>query len=219
MGFGEDRTYDDYDDHRSPGITETRTMTRTIVQGTTVTMIANVRGRARGEGSQWIGQQAATSGRPSVVSMSISASGISKAYDAAVEALVAQGIHVVVSAGNENGNAANWAPAHTPSATTAGAIDVYDAKAEFSTYGAVVDVFSPGVDIISAGTSSNTALAVKSGTSMAPPHVAGLVAYLIAKEGNISPAATELKVKGLSLVARITGLPTPTANRIAQVPL
>ncbi|KAH6891648.1 serine protease [Coprinopsis sp. MPI-PUGE-AT-0042] len=111
--------------------------------------------------------------------------------------LVSQGIHVVVSAGNENGNAANRSPARTPGAITVGATDVYDAKAEFSNYGAVVDVFAPGVDIISAGTSSNAARAVKSGTSMATPHVAGLVAYLIAREGNISPAAVELKIKNL----------------------
>lgn len=39
------------------------------------------------EGLQWIGEQAATSGRPSVVSMSILAFGTSDAYDAAVEAV------------------------------------------------------------------------------------------------------------------------------------
>jgi cerevisin len=50
------------------------------------------------------------------------------------------------------------------------------------------------------------AQAVMSGTSMATPHVAGLVAYLIAKEGNISPAAMETKVRNLSAVGYITDL-------------
>ncbi|KAH6910918.1 serine protease [Coprinopsis sp. MPI-PUGE-AT-0042] len=171
------------------------------------------------EGLQWVGQQAAASGRPSVVSMSIIAFGTSTAFDDAVEALVAQGIHVVVCAGNDNDDAANWSPARTPGAITVGATDIYDAKAWFSNYGSIVDVFAPGVDIISAGTAFSNAQAVMSGTSMATPHVAGLVAYLIAKDGNLSPAAMETKIKNLSATGYITGLPAGTANRMAQVPL
>ena len=37
-----------------------------------------------------------------------------------------------------------------------------------------------------------------SGTSMAAPHVAGLIAYLIARDGNIAPAAMQTKLQGLA---------------------
>ncbi|KAH6910894.1 serine protease [Coprinopsis sp. MPI-PUGE-AT-0042] len=184
-------------------------------------LAANNQGPISGiiEGLQWIGQQAAVSGRPSVVSMSILAFGTSDAYDEAVEALVAQGVHVVTAAGNENDDAANWSPARTPGAITVGATDIGDSRAWFSNYGSIVDVFAPGVDVTSAGTAFPTAQTKLSGTSMATPHVAGLVAYLIAKDGNISPAAMETKVRNLAAVGYLSGLPAGTANRIAQVPL
>lgn len=41
---------------------------------------------------------------------------------------------------------------------------------------------------------------------MATPHVAGVVAYLIAKDGNISPAAMETKIKNLSTKNAISGI-------------
>lgn len=42
----------------------------------------------------------------------------------------------------------------------------------------------------------------------ATPHVAGLVAYLIGKDGNISPAAMETKIKSLSVKNALTGIRT-----------
>ncbi|KAH6910920.1 serine protease [Coprinopsis sp. MPI-PUGE-AT-0042] len=171
------------------------------------------------EGLEWIGQQAALKGRPSVVSMSILAFGTSQAYDDAVEALVAQGVHVVTAAGNENDDAANWSPARTPGAITVGATDITDTRAWFSNYGSIVDVFAPGVDVTGPATQFPTAQTMMSGTSMATPHVAGLVAYLIAKDGNISPAAMSTKVKNLASVGYLHDLPAGTGNRIIRVPL
>lgn len=70
--------------------------------------------------------------------------------------LVAQGIHVVTAAGNENDDAANWSPARTPGAITVGATDFGDNRFYFSNYGPIVDVFAPGVNIVSAGITSPT---------------------------------------------------------------
>ncbi|KIM37988.1 hypothetical protein M413DRAFT_448033 [Hebeloma cylindrosporum] len=166
-------------------------------------------------GLNWVLSQARASGRPSIVSMSLGG-GVSTALDNAVTTLTNAGIHVVVAAGNDNANAANTSPARAPSAVTVGASTITDARASFSNYGSVVDVFAPGASIISTWIGSTTATNSISGTSMATPHIAGLVAYLIGKDGNISPAVMETKIKNLSVKNVLTGIPSGTVNFLAQ---
>ncbi|KAJ2935686.1 hypothetical protein H1R20_g1412, partial [Candolleomyces eurysporus] len=122
-----------------------------------------------------------------------------------------------VAAGNSNANAASYSPARAPSAITVGSSTIADARSSFSNYGAVVDVFAPGSNVISAWIGSNTATNSISGTSMATPHVAGLAAYLISKEGNVSPAALETKIKNLSTKNALTGIPSGTANNLIRL--
>ena len=55
-----------------------------------------------------------------------------------------------VAAGNNNKDASAYSPAHVPSAVTVGASTIKDMLAPFTNYGAVIDVFAPGQDIISA---------------------------------------------------------------------
>ncbi|TFK25386.1 serine protease [Coprinopsis marcescibilis] len=168
-------------------------------------------------GLDWIRGQAAASGRPTVVSMSLGG-GANTALDNAVANLVSAGIHVTVAAGNDNRDAANTSPARTPSAITVGASNILDQKASFSNFGPIVDVFAPGQAVISSWIgASNAATNSISGTSMATPHVAGLVAYLISKEGNAAPAVIEARIKALSVKGVITGLNAATANNLAQI--
>ena len=60
-----------------------------------------------------------------------------------------------------------------------GASTLGDERAYFSNYGTCVDVFAPGMNILSTFKGGKNAIATMSGTSMASPHVAGLLAYLL----------------------------------------
>ncbi|KAK7218064.1 hypothetical protein V2G26_006067 [Clonostachys chloroleuca] len=118
---------------------------------------------------QWIVNEAGNSKGKSVMNMSLGGS-YSDAVNLAIESLNSAGIVPVVAAGNESKDAANTSPGSAPNAITVGAIDASDdTMASFSNYGSVVDVFAPGVSILSAGITSDTATATMSGTSMASP--------------------------------------------------
>jgi len=67
-----------------------------------------------------------------------------------------------------------------------GASTIDDQCASFSNVGPCVDIFAPGVNILSTYRGSNTATATLSGTSMASPHIAGLLAYFL----SIYPSAS-----------------------------
>src|ERR1700712_4886318 len=83
----------------------------------------------------------------------------------------------------EKVDAANTSPASAPSAITVGAMDAStDAKASFSNFGAVVDIFAPGVRVQSVGITNNTASAVLSGTSMGESHLRNMEEYSLMKQ-------------------------------------
>jgi len=80
--------------------------------------------------------------------------------------LTSAGIHVTVAAGNDGVDAGNTSPARARSANTVGATTIADARASFSNFGSVVDIFAPGQNVISSWIGSNTATNNISGTSM-----------------------------------------------------
>ena len=137
-------------------------------------------------GLDWV-VRAHGAGQPAVVNMSLGG-GYSAAINAAVEGVIADGVSVVVAAGNEGADACGVSPASTPAAITVGATDSADQRASFSNYGRCVDVFAPGVDILSAALGSPSATATMSGTSMATPHVVGAVALLLEGTPGATPA-------------------------------
>ncbi|KAF2020972.1 subtilisin-like serine protease-like protein PR1A [Aaosphaeria arxii CBS 175.79] len=147
----------------------------------------------------------------SVANMSLGG-GRNTAVNEAVAAGVAAGLFFGVAAGNNNANAANYSPASEASACTVGATDSNDAKASFSNYGDIVDVFAPGVQVLSTWNDGKTNSI--SGTSMATPHVVGLAAYLLAFEG-ISTDALCARIVELAHQGVITGLPSGTKNLLA----
>jgi len=126
-----------------------------------------------------------TSHKGSVANMSLGG-GKSRALDDVVNAAVDGGLHFAVAAGNENKDACNTSPAGAARAITVGASTLADTRAYFSNHGPCVDVFAPGLNILSTWNSGNSSTNTISGTSMASPHVAGLVAYLL----SIYPSVT-----------------------------
>ena len=123
---------------------------------------------------------------PAVANISLTAGGISSVLDSAITRSIAAGVTYVIAAGNANQNACNYSPARTPDAITVAAINNLDQRASFSNFGLCVDVFAPGQSINSTWITNGSA--VKSGTSMASPHVAGAVAQLLELNPTISPA-------------------------------
>lgn len=128
--------------------------------------------------------------------------GKSPSLDAAVNAAVQAGINFAVAAGNENQDACNVSPAAAEGAITVGASTISDSRAYFSNWGKCVDIFAPGLNILSTYIGSNTATATLSGTSMASPHVAGLLAYYLSlapdsksQYGGSSSAITPAQLK------------------------
>ncbi|KAF9413604.1 serine protease [Podila epigama] len=114
----------------------------------------------------------------SVANMSLGG-GKSRPLDAAVANAVSSGLHFAVAAGNDNRDACNYSPAGVETAVTVGASSLDDSRAYFSNYGPCVDIFGPGKDILSTWIGSDSARRTISGTSMASPHVAGLIAYYL----------------------------------------
>lgn len=140
--------------------------------------------------------------------------GFSATLNSAVNNAVAAGVVFGVAAGNDGANASNYSPASAANAITVGAIQSGNARASYSNFGAVLDIFAPGTDITSAWIGSNTATSTISGTSMATPHVVGVAAYLIALEGLSTPAAVVARIIALSGSGLVGSPGTGSPNRL-----
>ncbi|KAK2036536.1 subtilase [Colletotrichum somersetense] len=150
----------------------------------------------------------------SVINMSLGGSA-STAWASAIRAAYRAGITTVVAAGNEAQNATNSSPANVAEAITVGAIDNAWTIASYSNFGVAVDVFAPGTYILSTWIDSNTSSIVLSGTSMAAPHVAGLVNYIQSTENVKKPSAVIARIKSLSTPNKINGNLNGSPNLMA----
>ncbi len=153
----------------------------------------------------------------SVANMSLGG-GISTSLNTALRNSIDAGVTYVVAAGNGDRrgvhqDACNYSPASFPDAITVGAIDKNDFKASWSNYGTCVDLFAPGVEILSAAYSktSTTATATLGGTSMASPHVAGVVAQYMQTAADTSPQAVRSALSGTIGVLKSIGTGSPNA--------
>jgi len=119
-----------------------------------------------------------------VVNMSFGTTRPSQALEEAVRRCVQAGMVLVAAAGNEGKENSVMYPARYPGVIAVSAIDRKNNLASFSSRGPEVTVAAPGVDILS--TFRGGKYRAMSGTSMACPHVAGVAALVLSRDGHIS---------------------------------
>ncbi len=148
--------------------------------------------------------------KPAVANLSLGG-GYSSTLNTAVTNLASAGVSVAVAAGNENANACNVSPASASGVITVAASDRTDTRASFSNYGSCVEIYAPGVGVTSTWLNSGTKTI--SGTSMASPHVAGVMAlYKASSDKASSTVNTWIVTNATSGLVRSN--PSKTANRL-----
>ncbi|KAG4422363.1 hypothetical protein IFR04_004515 [Cadophora malorum] len=150
--------------------------------------------------------------------------GKSPALDRAVNGAVDAGIHFAVAAGNDNADSCNYSPAAAEQAITVGASALDDSRAYFSNYGKCNDIFAPGLSILSTWIGSKYATNTISGTSMASPHIAGLLAYYLSLQpasdseyavAEITPKKLKESIISIATEGALSDVPSDTKNVLA----
>lgn len=156
----------------------------------------------------------------------------SAVLDLAAAKLVDQGIPVIAAAGNNNANACDYSPAREPKVITVGAVAFNGdtstssiaqkyTRAYYSNFGPCVDVYAPGSVISSAALDGTTT--EMSGTSMATPHVAGVVAQWlqaanadVTVQNSFTPADIQQWITSTAAVDQLISAGPSSPNRLLQ---
>lgn len=133
-----------------------------------------------------------------VINLSLGSNGqCSMTYQSAINTAIDRGSTVVVAAGNSSTDVANNNPANCSNVIAVAATTSAGALASFSNYGSGIDVSAPGQSIYSTynsglTTPTSATYSYSSGTSMAAPHVAGVIALMQATAiSPLTPAQAE----------------------------
>lgn len=153
----------------------------------------------------------------------------SPSTQAAINDAVAEGVTVVVAAGNDNMSAANAFPASCANVITVAAGDARGHLARYSNFGSVVDIMAPGGDIQRDDNGDgnpdgvlslvNGGYAWYNGTSMAAPHVAGAAALMLANDPALTSAQILSQLQSSSTPRDATQCPQPCGTGLLNVKL
>jgi serine protease len=115
----------------------------------------------------------------------------------AINSARSRGASVIVAAGNSNANSSNFTPANCTGVVTVAATGRNGGKASYSNFGATVEVAAPGgsggvnsvLSTLNSGSQGPVAdnYAFYNGTSMATPHVVGVVALMLSVNATLTP--------------------------------
>ncbi|MFF7530876.1 S8 family serine peptidase [Streptomyces bobili] len=172
--------------------------------GTTARVIAGI---------DWVTRHAR---KPAVANLSLGGP-YSAQLDAAVRASIRSGVTYTVAAGNEGRAAALYSPADVKEAITVGATDRRDVRLAYSNHGSALDLFAPGVSIVSTAHTSDTGRATWSGTSMAAPHAAGVAALYLATRPRATPAQVQRALVAGATHDKVSGRGPGSPDRLLRV--
>jgi len=147
-----------------------------------------------------------------VINMSLGGSGACDTTSQnAINSARSRNTVVVVAAGNSNANASGFSPASCSGVITVAATNRSGGRAYYSNFGSIVDVAAPGGDVRTsaangilstlnsgATTPGSDIYEYYQGTSMATPHVVGVVALMLSKNPSLTPDQVETLLKSSS---------------------
>ena len=137
-----------------------------------------------------------------VLNLSLGGGGACSAtYQNAINDSTAAGAVVVISAGNSNANASGFQPANCNGVITVAATNRSGSKANYSNFGATVEISAPGgqmnvsasngvLSTLNTGTTvpASDTYAYYQGTSMAAPHISGVVSLVFSRNPSLTPS-------------------------------
>ena len=144
------------------------------------------------KGVDWVTANAV---RPAIANMSIGGLANST-LDAAVRRSADSGVFYAIAAGNSSTDACWTSPQRAgthPGVMTVAATTQNDSEASFSSFGRCVDIWAPGVDILTADLGGGTV--TSSGTSYSAPHVAGTAGLYLSTHTSATAAGVETALK------------------------
>jgi serine protease len=111
------------------------------------------------------------------------------AWQSAIQDVRARGVTLVVAAGNDNRRVTTQnAPADCPGVVVVAAVDRDGSRASYSNYGNAITVAAPGTNTLSTfKNGSQDSYVTGWGTSMATPHVTGIVSLMLSVNPALAP--------------------------------